>query len=347
MPTTTAVSTTTTTLDRTISGRLPLLTPLEVVAAPDGRTAWIAGSSEGAGIFARTEDGGRTWRWVCTARLLTGISMIDARRGVAVAGRAGPNPAILFTTVDGGRTLAARETTIPIDVVTVVDFIDEHHGVVGGTGFDATGAYVGVIATTRDAGATWSVRTFPGVKIEDVLDRPGQPRVAVASRGQLSPVVVLLDAPDDAAQVVVSELAQLREVAAVDGKLMAVGASKPDANGTLTGPSVVESGDGGRTWSAVPTSPSANLHAIATAPTGEIWASGQVGNNEAAVMASSDGGATWSVRHRATTGGSFTAAASGGTALWALGYQTGLAVNPDAPGAGSWSTVPVARTPAC
>ena len=346
---TTARPTTTTAPERVIAGRLPMLMPLEVVAT-DARTAWVVGSSEGTGVFARTDDGGRTWRWTCTGRLLTGVSAIDARRGVVVSARAGGARPLLSTTVDGGRTFTAREIDIPIDVVTTVDFTDERTGVIAGTGLDPDLGSTGVVASTADGGGTWRVRTYPGVRIEDVIERPGNPHIAVGSRGQHPPVVLDLDAPDGAgggSPIVVDDLAHLREVAVRDGRLVAVGASKADADGLLVGPSVVRSDDGGVTWTAAASSPAANLYAIDVSPAGELWVSGQVGYGPS-VLVSSDGGDTWTVRHASGSGGAFTGVAAIGTSVWAMGYQPGLAVAADAGAVDApWLTVRVGPTASC
>jgi hypothetical protein len=344
--TTTARPTTTTFPTRVVAGRLPMLMPLEVVAI-DARTAWVVGSSDGTGVFARTGDGGRTWSWTCTGRLLTGVSAIDGRRGVVVSAGAGGARPLLYTTVDGGRTFATREIDVPIDVVTTVDFTDERTGVIAGTALDPDRGSTGVVASTADGGSTWRVRTYPGVQIEDVIDRPGQPHLAVGSRGQHPPVVLDLDAADGSAPIVIEDLAHLRGVVAHDGRLIAVGASKADADGLLAGPSVVRSDDGGRTWRAMTSSPAANLYAIEVSPAGELWASGQVGYGPA-VLVSSDGGAVWTARHTSGSGGAFTTLSNAGTSVWTLGYQPGLAVAADAaPVDVAWLTVPIGPTPSC
>lgn len=333
---------TTTVPGRVITGRLPMLMPLEVVAV-DARTAWVIGSSGDTGVFARTADGGRSWSWLCTGRLLTGVAAIDAERGVVVAARAGQARPLLYTTADGGRTLSAREIDVPIDLVTTVDFVGEHTGVIAGTSFDPDLGSTGVVASTTDAGATWRVRTYPGVQIEDVIERPDRPHIAVGSRGPLPPVVIDLDG----STTTIEDVAHLRGVVDHDGRLVAVGASKADADGLLVGPSMVQSSDRGATWAAVTSSPAANLHAVEAAPGGELWAAGQIGN-VAAVLVSSDGGSTWSARHTSADGGAFTSLAAAGTSVWALGYQPGLAVAGDAVSDGaSWLTVPIGPTPSC
>ncbi len=114
----------------------------------DAETGWIVGGSPfvSGGIAGRTEDGGKTWRYVTgvtkggPTSVLSAVHGFDRMRACAVGDG-------IFLTFDGGASWQRAPSAHGADHLTALDFLDEHEGwAAGGTG----------VYRTRDGGLTWA-----------------------------------------------------------------------------------------------------------------------------------------------------------------------------------------------
>ncbi|MEO8586530.1 MAG: YCF48-related protein [Acidobacteriota bacterium] len=116
----------------------------------DAEVGWIVGGSPfiSGGIVGRTEDGGRTWRYVTGAVTgggprtpLHSVQGLDRQRACAVGGRE------IFLTIDGGASWQpARSDRRAVSSVSTLHFIDDREGWAAGRG--------GVLHT-NDGGLNW------------------------------------------------------------------------------------------------------------------------------------------------------------------------------------------------
>ena len=134
------------------SGTDAELRGLSVVSA---RVAWVSGTR---GRFARTTDGGATWRADSIAGAssldLRAIHALDARTAWALsAGPAEEGQARIFRTTDGGaRWTLQWSTEQPGVFLDAIAFWDARHGVAMSDPVD--GRFF--VLTTDDGGATWT-----------------------------------------------------------------------------------------------------------------------------------------------------------------------------------------------
>ena len=134
------------------SGTTAELRGLSVV---DRRVAWVSGTQ---GRFARTTDGGATWRVDSIAGAssldLRAIHALDARVAWAMsAGPAEEGKARIYKTSDGGATWALQWSTEQRGVfLDAIAFWDARHGIAMSDPVD--GRFF--LLTTRDGGATWT-----------------------------------------------------------------------------------------------------------------------------------------------------------------------------------------------
>jgi len=134
------------------SGTTAELRGLSVV---DRRVAWVSGTR---GRFARTTDGGATWRvdsiGGASSLDLRAIHALDAKVAWAMsAGPAEEGQARIYKTVDGGATWALQWSTEQRGVfLDAIAFWDARHGIAMSDPVD--GRFF--LLTTRDGGATWT-----------------------------------------------------------------------------------------------------------------------------------------------------------------------------------------------
>lgn len=134
------------------SGTTAELRGLSVV---DRRVAWVSGTQ---GRFARTTDGGATWRVDSIAGAssldLRAIHALDARVAWAMsAGEAEKGQARIYKTSDGGATWALQWSTERRGVfLDAIAFWDARHGIAMSDPVD--GRFF--LLTTSDGGATWT-----------------------------------------------------------------------------------------------------------------------------------------------------------------------------------------------
>lgn len=252
----------------------------------DAQHGWAAGDR---GVLLRTTDGGQHWRRVATPTnsVLHAISFIDDRRGWAVGGATRPythaTEGIVLRTDDGGETWASALKS-PLPLLTAVRFFDNQHGLAAGVGSDL---YPSGLFETTDGGQSW--RPLPGQKphawTHADLHRTGD-------------------------QVLVGALVGARgATATIAGREVRVSPGAGDtrshhavrltdtSNGWLVGDGglVRVTRDGGRTWTAPPTEPPAELidwfdwQGVAVRGA-SAWVVGSPGS---AVLHTDDAGGTW------------------------------------------------------
>lgn len=120
------------------------------VCALSDQVCWVSGSG---GTFARTVDGGNTWRSAVVPQAadldFRDIHAIDARTAWLLS--AG-EPAKIFTTSDGGRHWVAQYSNAAAGVFfDAFDFWDDQNAIAFSDPLD--GSFL--IITTRDAGRSW------------------------------------------------------------------------------------------------------------------------------------------------------------------------------------------------
>ncbi len=141
------------------SGALPAV-KWQAMRFIDQMTGWIAGDG---GALYRTTDGGRSW-WksrIETSSRLIDLWFIDWNRGwvlgeaeVGAGGSQGRQSALLFSTIDGGRTWRRGE----LDGGRRVFFATESDGWITGTG--------SLLMRTRNRGLTWTPVSGPAIPQE-------------------------------------------------------------------------------------------------------------------------------------------------------------------------------------
>jgi photosystem II stability/assembly factor-like uncharacterized protein len=170
-------------------------------------------------LLISTSDGGQTWKQLSTIPDHLGAKSMwftDSMHGWITGGLAGPTPPSdyfggsgltgLYATTDGGLTwtketlpdpILATPNCIPLSFNTGVKFVDSLHGWVAGTSYcNSTIAPHGGIAqgglvwTTSDGGATWTVHALPS-NVITLSDR----ELAVLGVAQMRTVALLQDTP--------------------------------------------------------------------------------------------------------------------------------------------------------
>lgn len=280
----------------------------------DADVGWIVGSSPfvSGGIAGRTEDGGRTWRYVSgvtkggPTRGLVAVRGLDRMRACAVG-------AGIFVTFDGGASWQAAQGGHGADHLSAVDFIDDREGWAAG----ATGVF-----HTGDGGMTWTRR-----------DLDADPRI-----GTISPRALrFVDSRNGFLAGPLGNVWRTRDGGETWVRVSLLFPSKDPgppptlwgiafetaARGWLVGDrgTVLRTRDGGETWEAVNVGAGrATLSAISFAGA-DGWIVGYLPDNAArsVVYRTSDGGTTWAVE-RTLDGEELRAVqALDATTAWAIG----------------------------
>jgi photosystem II stability/assembly factor-like uncharacterized protein len=254
----------------------------------DEKTGWIVGGSPfvDGGIVGRTEDGGRTWRYVTGVTKggrtsgLSAVHGFDRMRACAVGDG-------VFLTFDGGASWQRAQTAAGARFVAALDFRDGNEGwAVGATG----------VFHTVDAGLTWRV-----VDGEDSAARHVNGRVlhfTGASTGWLAGKhgALLRTSDGGATWARVPVPGQTNTEHAPDFW----GGTWPDAaHGWLVGEygTILRTADGGDTWTLVDAGTRDAFFTGVAFAGADGWIVGFLPNNVArsVVYRTRDGGATWAL----------------------------------------------------
>ncbi len=238
---------------------------LQAVSVVDGRSAWVSGH---AGTWARTTDGGATWR----AGHVPGADTLQFRDVHALSAdvawllAAGPGDmSRIYHTTDGGRSWTLQHTnTEAKGFYDCFAFWDARHGVIFG---DQVNGRTAMLETT-DGGAYWS--EIPASRVPAPAGNEG----AFAASGTC--------------------------VATLGGELGWI------TTGAGSAARIFRTADRGAHWAAVPTPiAAAAMAGLATVafrdPQTGVAAGGEMGNPRSRtdnVVQSADGGRTWTLAAR-------------------------------------------------
>ena len=300
---------------------------LQAVSVVDSNVVWISGHE---GTWARTTDGGRTWRAARVPAADTlqfrDVHALDARTAWLLA--AGPaDMSRIYRTDDAGAHWALQWTNPePDGFYDCLDFWDARRGIVYG---DAVGGRLRVLRTD-DGGATW--RRVPDDALPPALSGEGgfaasgtcvqtgpagrawiaagnAPRARVFITTDYGASWTAADAP-----VVAGDASGLTSISMVDERTGTAFGGALTITDRRTD-NVVRTTDGGRTWAPMPHLP------FDGASYGGIHLPGTAGNGLLAVgpgglAASTDGALSWTlVDSRAWWG----IGSAGPTASWVAG----------------------------
>ncbi len=283
----------------------------------DANTGWIVGSSPfvPGGIAGRTEDGGKTWRYVSgvtkggPTRGLAAVRGLDRMRACAVG-------AGIFVTFDGGASWQRAQAPHAADALSAVDFLDDREGFTAGAG--------GVFRTT-DAGLTWTkVDADAEARIGSVS--PRALHFQDSRNGFLSGANGNLWRTRDSGETWARVSLPIPSKAPEPSPSLLGMAWQDVRRGWLVGESgtVLRTEDGGDTWSAVDVgAKNAILSAVSFAGT-DGWIVGYLPDNAArsVVYRTSDSGATWALE-RTLDGEELRAVqALDADTAWAIGDRT-------------------------
>jgi photosystem II stability/assembly factor-like uncharacterized protein len=292
---------------------------------------WVVGNDAGnnVSVVLRTADGGATWHVLVEiiGETLLGIDMVDDRTGWVVGAEG-----VVYKTEDGGRTWTPEPdgawppvyTHAPVTMkarkegdiaptinesVASIFFADDRTGwAVGdaptGTGFDVRGLVLGTI----DGGKTWTeLKDASGngapFSINDVWFTSPTEGWAAGGNVENAEEDVLLHTADGGKtweRRPTGAAEYLRAVRFVDPSRGFVVGMTVDTVTQDLGPSkILATEDGGKTWTAVFTSPR-SFFDVTFADANRGWAVG----DRASIYATTDGGKTWRQQTRFTTTGS-------------------------------------------
>ena len=242
------------------------VTLLQAVSVVDSSVVWISGHG---GTFARTTDGGRTWRTgvVPDAESLQFRDVHAADAATAWLLAAGPGElSRVYRTVDAGATWELQWVNEePAGFYDCLDFWDERRGFLYGDAVDGSLR----VLVTDDAGGSW--RRLSGDALPAALPGEGgfaasgtcaltgrggrawiaagnAERVRVFRSEDFGRTWLASDAP-----VVAGEGAGLTSISMVDERRGT--AFGGDISGARPGDRVIRTEDGGRTWRALPAPP--------------------------------------------------------------------------------------------
>ncbi|MDQ2769029.1 MAG: T9SS type A sorting domain-containing protein [Bacteroidota bacterium] len=140
-----------------------------------GNSLWI---SPATGNMVYTSDGGLTWASSDTG-LASGSRVVfrDSLYGLAYGGGGQANRRQLARTADGGRTWSPIATPWPADVTTIIAQPVAGPGTASmyiGAGANrlSSSNYDGVLATSRDDGATWQTRLTDNITYDRLATNP-------------------------------------------------------------------------------------------------------------------------------------------------------------------------------
>ena len=257
---------------------------------PDPQHGWAVGEQ---GAIWRTTDGGATWKSQESgvATPLTSVSFVDAQHGWAVGTEHRPlaseSAAVLLVTSDGGQTWQ-RDPNVLLPGLKQVRFFTLQQGWAWG---DSSALCPSGVSVTRDGGRSWSpleMASFGRWRWGDFLDfhtgaiGDEQGRLLLTREGAMASFGV--------------ESAGLRTPR--DLKF----ATKNRAWLVGSGGLLLQSGDGGQSWTSPPTplpvttATEIDLHTIETRGT-HVWLAGSPGSR---IFHSPDEGRTWEVQKSGT-----------------------------------------------
>jgi photosystem II stability/assembly factor-like uncharacterized protein len=263
----------------------------------DAEVGWIVGGSPfvSGGVAGRTEDGGRTWRFVTgvtkggPSSALAAVHGFDRMRACAVGDGA-------YVTFDGGASWQrARAVRKVASFLSALDFLDENEGWAAGP--------AGVLHTT-DGGMNWMEIPANQARVDAPSDAPH-----VAAR-----VLHFLDSKNGWLGGPHAELYRTRDGGvswarvAISASASAGGAPQPSLfGGTWTDEShawlvgehatVLRTADGGETWTGVETGAGDTFFTAIAFAGRDGWVAGFLpdGAARSVVYRTKDGGATWAV----------------------------------------------------
>ena len=235
----------------------------------NGYVTVISTAADGTSVtnIDRTTDGGRSWTIEATQPLATdsGVAVLDPLHWLLLVGY----PTAVFGTADGGASWqTVAPTGSPSDQFTWVAGLDAHRA---GALRTVTGASTSFSALylSADGGAAWHPANL-GSSATSTQQPPNPSPSVTPSTSDTATALAFFDAETG----------------------LLVGS-------TATGSGAVwRTSDGGRTWSAPITLPSAPPTSVAVWGTQDAWVGTDCGGTatstcEPGVLASSDGGRTW------------------------------------------------------
>lgn len=254
----------------------------------DSSVGWIVGGSPfvDGGVIGRTEDGGRTWRYVTGVTKggrssgLNAVHGFDRMRACAVGDG-------VFLTFDGGASWQRAQAAPGARLLGALDFRDGNEGwAVGATG----------VFHTTDAGLTWAV-----VDGKDSAARHANGRVLhftdVRSgwlAGKHGALLRTLDGGATWARVPIPAPANTENAPDLWG-----GAWLDASHGWLVGEygTVLRTADGGDTWTLVDAGTRDAVFTAVAFAGADGWIVGYLPNGAArsVVTRTRDGGATWAL----------------------------------------------------
>ncbi len=280
----------------------------------DEKTGWIVGSSPfvPGGIAGRTEDGGKTWRYVTgvtkggPTRGLAAVRGLDRMRACAVG-------AGIFLTFDGGASWQPAQAAFGADHLSALDFIDDHEGWAAG----ATGVF-----HTSDGGMTWRKRDVEGdVKIGSVS--PRAIRFLDAQNGFVAGQNANLWRTRDGGETWARVSLSFPSKASEPPPTLLGMAWEDGRRGWLVGESasVLRTTDGGETWESVNVGAGRAILSAISFAGADGWIVGYLPDNAARsfVYRTTDGGATWTVERTLDGEELRVVQALGPDAAWAVG----------------------------
>ena len=253
----------------------------EVVFA-DASHGWVSGRPA-----LTTSNGGKSW--VTSGSKALGISFIDASRGWALGGTAGP--LVVTATTDGGKTWTQPGSQTIEFVSSALAFVDQSHGWI--VGMD------GAILATRDGGVTWTSQTsgttgwLKDVDFVDPAHGWAVGDMTADAASALSDAGVMLCTQDGGASWTTQDTGSRATLDAVTfadaSRGWAVGFDYLEDTSVI-----LDTRDGGRTWNAQYVgSMGQRLTDIAFGDPGHGYAVGSEDDKRGVVYATSDGGLTW------------------------------------------------------
>ncbi|NLE21430.1 MAG: hypothetical protein GX624_01415 [Actinobacteria bacterium] len=299
-------------LRRWTARRLPVPGPCGAFAAVSRRTVLAAGAG---GAICRSTNAGKTWRSLYKGPRNGWNDMLGAGGEIWAAGaggallRAAPDAFVRQKVGDAGLRGIARHGS---------------RGWVVGEG--------GTIATTVDAGATWSVLTPPTAEDLEAVAAPSADRVVAVGRAG-----TLLVSDDGGASWRANDMTDV-DLLSLTFSDAQHGWAGGGASYGETRAEVLRTTDGGATWQQADLGVWGRVHDLCFIDSSRGWAAvedwGVDGDRpQGAILATADGGLTW-VRQATTAAGLLAVGMTQDGAGWACGEQGLVLQTADA--GGTW-----------